>query len=303
MALLPFLGAGQTHKSRGPYQQTIAKGLAWLIKQQRPDGDLSGGCEQPMYAQGLATIVLCEAYGMTRDEHVGIAARQAVGYIERAQNESTGGWRYQPGDAGDTSVFGWQIMALKSAQLAGLPVNSIVFDNAQRWLHSVAKGEHLGLYSYQPYQQVTPTMTAVGMLCRQYMGLDPKDPGMLEGKRSLMENLPDNTLGRNTYYWYYATLVMHNFQDADWDVWNRKMRRALIETQVHGGCAEGSWDPEKPTPDTWGRNGGRLMTTSFSALILEVYYRHMPLFRTDSFLPEPAGVKGIAEHAEEKAGQ
>ena len=156
---------------------------------------------------------------------------------------------------GDTSVFGWQIMALKSAQLAGLPVNSIVFDNAQRWLHSVAKGEHLGLYSYQPYQEVPLTMTAVGMLCRQYMGIDPKDPGMLEGKRSLMENLPDNTLARNTYYWYYATLVMHNFQDADWDVWNRKMRRALIETQVHGGCAEGSWDPEKPTPDTLGPPG------------------------------------------------
>ena len=105
-----------------------------------------------MYAHGLATIALCEAYGMTHDEHVGIAARLAVAYIERAQNESTGGWRYQPGDAGDTSVFGWQIMALKSAQLAGLPVNSIVFDNAQRWLHSVAKGEHLGLYSYQPYR-------------------------------------------------------------------------------------------------------------------------------------------------------
>ena len=79
MALLPFLAAGQTHKSKGPYQQTIAKGLAWLIKQQRPDGDLSGGCEQPMYAHGLATIALCEAYGMTRDEHVGAAARQGRG--------------------------------------------------------------------------------------------------------------------------------------------------------------------------------------------------------------------------------
>jgi hypothetical protein len=93
---------------------------------------------------------------------------------------------------------------------------------------------------------------------------------------------------------------MHNFQDAAWDTWNRQMRRALIETQVHGGCAEGSWDPEKPTPDTWGRNGGRLTTTSFSTLMLEVYYRHMPLFRTDSLLPEP-GAKPIAGKAEEKA--
>jgi hypothetical protein len=303
MGLLPFLAAGQTHKSKGAYQQTVAKGLTWLIKQQRPDGDLAGGCPQPMYAHGLATIALCEAYGMSRDEHVGRAARQAVLFIQRAQNESTGGWRYLPGDAGDTSVFGWQIMALKSAQMAGLPVNSVAFDNGKRWLHSVARGEHLGLYSYQPYQQVTPTMTAVGMLCQQYMGIDPKDPGLLEGKQTLLENLPDNDVGRDTYYWYYATLAMHNFADTDWDTWNRKMRRALIETQVKEGCATGSWDPNQPMTDKWSPNGGRLMTTSFSALILEVYYRYLPLFKTDSLIPQPAGMgfsSGPAEKAEKK---
>jgi hypothetical protein len=302
MALLPFLAADETHRSKGPYQQTVAKGLNWLVKQQRANGDLSGGCDQPMYAHGLATIALCEAYGMTRDDRIGAAARLAVGYIERAQNEGTGGWRYVPGDSGDTSVFGWEIMALKSAQMAGLPVNSVVFDNAQRWLHSVAKGEHLGLYSYQPYQQVTPSMTAVGMLCRQYMGIDPKDPGLLEGKRSLLENLPDNKLARDTYYWYYATQAMHNFCDADWDVWNRKMRRALIETQVTQGCGTGSWDPEKPTIDHWGQNGGRLMTTSFSTLILEVYYRYLPLFRTDSLVPKPSGPPGLVGHADGHSG-
>ena len=46
---------------------------------------------------------------------------------------------------------------------------------------------------------------------------------------------------------------MHNFADADWDAWNRKMRRALIETQVKEGCATGSWDPEKPTRRHVGR--------------------------------------------------
>ena len=67
-------------------------------------------------------------------------------------------------------------MALKSGQLAGLPVNSLVFDNTQKWFHSVAKGEHLGLFAYQPYREVTPTMTAVGMLCTQYLGTDRNDP-------------------------------------------------------------------------------------------------------------------------------
>ncbi len=294
LALLPFLAAGQTHKSKGPYRDTVAKGLAWLIKQQRGDGDLSGGCGKPMYAHGLATIVLCEAYGMSRDEHVGAAARGAVAFIARAQNQATGGWRYPPDFSGDTSVFGWQIMALKSAVLAGLPVESLVFDNGQKWLRSVARGEHLGLYSYQPYQPVTPTMTAVGMLCRQYMGIDPKDAGLLEGKRALLENLPDAG-SRDTYYWYYATLVMHNFGDADWDLWNRKMRRTLIGTQVKEGCATGSWDPERPTVDKWGPDGGRLMTTSFSTLSLEVYYRYLPLFQNGSRPPGSSNPIGLTE--------
>ncbi len=186
---------------------------------------------------------------------------------------------------GDTSVTGWQIMALKSAQLAGLPVNSMVLDNAQKWLHSVAKGEHMGLFSYQPYREVTPTMTAVGMLCTQYLGIDRNAPSMLEGKQYLLANLPDDKMMRNTYYWYYATLTMHNFSGPQWDSWNRKMRRILIESQDKEGCAMGSWDPQEPTLDIWGEQGGRLMTTSFNALTLEVYYRYLPIFRTDSTLP------------------
>ena len=177
MALLPFFAAGQTHKTKSIYQQTISKGLAWLIQQQTPEGNLAPNSAQPMYAHGLATLALCEAYGMSRDAHVGAAARKAVAFIERAQHPAMGGWRYYPGVDSDTSVTGWQVMALKSAQLAGLAVNSYVFDNTQKWLHSVAKGEHLGLYSYQPYREVSLTMTAVGMLCTQYLGVDKKCAG------------------------------------------------------------------------------------------------------------------------------
>jgi hypothetical protein len=287
MALLPFLAAGQTHKSKGPYQQTISKGLAWLIKEQTADGSLAPNSEQPMYAQGLATLALCEAYGMTHDEHVGAAARKAVAFIIRAQNPSTGGWRYFPGQPGDTSVTGWQVMALKSAQLAGIAVDSSVFDNAKKWFHAVAKGEHMGLYSYQPYDQVTPTRTAIGMLCTQYFGIDPKAPAMLEGKTYLLENLPDDQIRRDSYYWYYATLAMHNFGGPEWDVWHRKMRGVLIHSQEKQGCATGSWDPLEPTFDIWGEKGGRLMTTAFNALTLEVYYRYLPIFQTDSLLPNP----------------
>ena len=71
---------------------------------------------------------------------------------------------------------------------------------------------------------------------------------------------------------------MHNFSGPQWDVWNRKMRQLLINTQAKDSCAAGSWDPDKPTKDAWGAQGGRLMVTSLSALTLEVYYRYAPLW-------------------------
>ncbi len=287
LALLPFLGAGQTHQTRNsPFKREITKGLAWLIKQQAPDGNLAQmgrgserGEPKPMYTHALATIVLCEAYGMTRDPKIGGPASRAVRFIELAQNESTGGWRYFPKDPGDTSVVGWQVMALKSAQMAGLGVNSISLESPRRWLNSVAVGRRQGLFCYMPYQRESPSMTAVGQLCLQYMGSAPDDAALLEGKEYLMTNLPDGNLQRDIYYWYYATLVLHNYLDQDWDKWNRAMRRTLVNTQVGEGCGTGSWDPDQPTLDRWGSPGGRLYMTSLSVLTLEVYYRYMPLFR------------------------
>ncbi len=120
MALLSFLGAGQTHKLTGPYKTHVSRGLNWLIKRQALDGDLSADCpEQRMYVHGLATLALCEAYGMSQDPVIGEAASKAIRFIEKAQNETTGGWRYQPGDPGDTSVTGWQVMALKRRRWRG----------------------------------------------------------------------------------------------------------------------------------------------------------------------------------------
>jgi hypothetical protein len=219
---------------------------------------------------------------------------KAVRFIEQAQNQTTGGWRYYPGDTGDTSAVGWQVMALKSAQMAHLPVNTMVLENARRYLKTCAKGEHGGLFAYLPFQDPAPPTSAIGLLCMQYMGMGRDDPAMLEGVQYLLANLPGTSPeGRNTYYFYYATLVMHNFMDRNWDKWNRDMRRILVTTQEQTGCATGSWDPEKPTPDTWGGHGGRLMTTSLSALTLEVYYRYMPLF----------GVSSPGEHAAAGTGK
>ena len=279
MGLLPFLAAGQTHKSKGPYKEHIFKGIDWLIRHQQTDGNLAKGAAQMMYSHGLATIALCEAYGLTGDRQVGQSAQGAVNFILAAQNAADGGWRYNPKDPGDTSVVGWQLMALKSAHMAGLNVGGSAFSGTSKWLDSVAVKDGTQ-YAYQTGQDASDTMTAVGLLCRQYLGAKHDNPMLTGGTSYLMHHLPDGDFP-NVYYWYYTTQVMHNMSGYEWDTWNRKMRDLLVHTQIRNvdQCANGSWAPEK---DAWGRYGGRIMTTSLSCLTLEIYYRYLPLFKAEA---------------------
>jgi len=85
---------------------------------------------------------------------------------------------------------------------------------------------------------------------------------------------------RNIYYWYYATQLLHNMQNAAWKQWNNRLRDGLVSMQVRNkGCDYGSWDPLRPVPDRWGGEAGRLYTTAMSILTLEVYYRYLPLYK------------------------
>lgn len=275
LGVLPFLGAGQTHSDRGPYRRTIAGAVYAIMNAQKNDGDLRGPGGS-MYVHALCTLALCEAYGMSGDRVVGTCAQRAIHFIERSQDPVGGGWRYQPGEAGDLSVVGWQIMALKSAVMANLTVSSTVVERANQFVRSVAVGAHGGQFAYQPGADPTPTMTAVGVLCTQYLGAGRDDPRLAEGAQYLLANPPVASV-HGCYYWYYATLAMHNMPGPDWDIWNRRVRRAMLDSQVRYGCAAGSWSPQGHSHcDT----AGRLMVTSLNTLTLEVYYRYLPLYRS-----------------------
>jgi len=282
LGLLPFLAAGHTHQSRSIYSQNVQRGLYWLMSHQKPDGDCTAGARgQKMYTHGLCAMALCETAAMVpTDQAVKGAAQKAINFILAAQNPGTGGWRYQPGDSGDTSVVGWQLCALKVAEAAQLKISPKGFDGAKKWLDSCAHGNNKELFSYTPESGATPTMSAVGLLCSQY--LTTAKPGAAKtqaGLDYLMKNSPDATKNkRNAYYLYYATQVMHNVPGPQWDDWNQQMRRNLVESQEKNGCAAGSWSPDKPTKDQWGMAGGRLMVTSLSCLTLEVHYRYPRLF-------------------------
>jgi len=298
LALLPLLGAGLTHTEPSRYQDTIKRGLAWLLKNQQASGELfiGGGALTRMYSHAIATMALCEAYGVSKDKRLRDPAQHAINFIVNSQNRIDGGWRYEPGAEGDTSVFGWQIFALRSARLAGLSVPKGTLQRCRVYLDLAASDDFKTSYSYRPGRGATPVMTAEALLSRQIMGWQRDFPPMLKGAAFIAAHLEESK-ERNIYYWYYATQLLHNLQGKDWERWNKRVREGLIKMQVDGtGCDKGSWDPFNPQPDVWGRSAGRLYVTSLSLLTLEVYYRYLPLYRardakfegTDDELGQPA---------------
>ncbi len=275
LALLPFLGAGQTHKA-GQYKKEVKGGLYFLVNQMKvsPQGGSlvdSGN----MYSHGIGAIVLCEAYAMTHDKGLYTPAQQAINFICYAQDPVGGGWRYQPRQKGDTSVVGWQIMALKSGHMAYLRIPPITIKKAFNFLDSVQANGGAN-YGYTD-PGLGPATSAIGLLCRMYLGWKHETPALEKGVKWLSAQGPSKS---NMYYNYYTTQVMRHWEGEEWKKWNAVMRDMLVKSQATKGHEMGSWCVEGADHST--KMGGRLYCTAMATMILEVYYRHLPIYRKQS---------------------
>jgi hypothetical protein len=121
--------------------------------------------------------------------------------------------------------------------------------------------------------------TAVGLLCRMYLGWKMDHPAIQRGAEFIDGVGPSKG---NMYFNYYATQVMRQFggdevgqPHAMWEKWNKEMRDSLVNTQDKNGHQEGSWLMKG---DHGSASGGRVYCTSMATMILEVYYRHMPIY-------------------------
>jgi len=298
LGLLAFLGAGHTERA-GKFRNNVKAATQWLMSIQRPDGcvfkkgtnKVAHGSATIGYHHPIGGLALAEAYGMARNPKVGEAAQRAVDYSIGVHQVQYGGWRYSPKQAADTSVTGWFVMQLKSAKVAGLKVEGKGFQGAVTFLDKVttkpgevAGDQYGGRVRYQPGTEPRPNITAVGMVCRLFMGFKNNDPMLIGGAEYLLEALPKWTKNPKPkisthrempfYYWYYGTLSMFQVGGKYWKVWNNSLRDMLIQHQRRGGDEDGSWDP-LTDGDT---SGGRVYTTALGALCLEVYYRYLPMY-------------------------
>lgn len=274
LATLAFLAKGHTHLE-GKHRENVQRALEYLVNHQAASGSLAGeaGTFAKMYCHAMALLAISEAYAMTGDERIRPFLDRALAYTITAQHPTLGGWRYHPGDQGDMSQFGWQVMALHSATLAGIEIPQNTRQLMERFLRDSSSGAHRGLASYRPGEQVSPTMTAEGLLCRALMQTENRGAQLSEATTYLLKHLPDQG-DADLYYFYYGTLAMYQMQGDAWKKWQGPLHERILSRQRTSGDMAGSWDPDT----RWGNYGGRVYSTALATLSLEVYFRYLPIY-------------------------
>ena len=272
LVILCYFAYGTDRYPESKNGQALAKGLAWLVKQVDKNGDMRDGGR--MYDQAIGTLALGEAAGITRLEDVYQPLERAVAFLCQMQNPKSGGWRYNPlyensSEKGDLSVSGFAIMAIRSAEMAGLRVPAKNLGSAREFLDIYSMGKHKGIYGYHKTVPKT-SMIPVGMFCQQLYGIALDDERQIESAKFLATRMPA-AAQKNYYYWYYGTLSMHHHGGKPWQEWNAKMKPIFLKKQQ----SNGTWKPE----GTHRKSEGTTITTAYATLSLAVYYRYLPLYK------------------------
>jgi hypothetical protein len=286
LAILCFLGHGELPDSP-EFGPTVKKGLDWLLaKGTEFQGNMSlrRGKEfgQPgVYEHAIATYAICEYYTMTKDERFAELVKQSITHIVEGQAPD-GGWQYNytKGPNSDTSVSGWQIQALKAAHLTGLGIAGVdeALDKSMLNLKRVQSED--GSFGYR----ATPgkySLTGVGVLCTYFWKQD-KDRSVRDGVEYMIRMTADKFPVKykdetaSLYAWYYNTQAALMFGGSAWTKWNHWFQDEIADAQ----SPDGSW-PVTGSKDGHGENDanikGQTYRTTLCILMLEVFYRYMPI--------------------------
>jgi len=268
LALLAFFGAGHDHFS-GRYQFVIQDGLEFLVRIQQREGafsELDGGgqCEiTSFYSHGIATLALCEAYGMTGDAELRAPTQLALDHLSARLEDELRADHGHSVRQNDWSVVGWQLATLRSGRLAGLTVDA---DALARISASLA--------ALQINADPSDAMqTAVVLAVELHLGSAPADAPRRSAAEQLLAHPREDDPHRDTYYWYYGSQAMYYLGGDQWQAWSRELFPRLIESQVAAGPAVGSWEPPAAADTARPDVATRLYVTAMNLLSLETQQR------------------------------
>ncbi len=198
LSVLAFAAANNSHQ-HGPYKENVARAVKYLRSIQDEKTGRFGSADRQlnyymMYNHGIVTFALAELCAMTRDPAIIPCIEKAVEFIVNTQQFS-GAWDYTDAKTGryDTSVTGWQVLALKSAQAAGVEIPPFTLYMAARFLDSVTLGTGEVIYSnkFPAPGRRGQGMVAVGLASSIFLGF-PSDGDVARRQSAiLLRHLPD----------------------------------------------------------------------------------------------------------------
>jgi hypothetical protein len=231
-----------------------------------------------MYAHGMATLALVELYGQDPDPKLEEAARKAVNLILRAQGP-LGGWNYAPTAVdGDLSVSVMQIVAMRAARNAYIPVPDLAIKKAVAYLKHKANPNGPG-YGYAGPGPGTPQTSAAGCLSMQLLG-HPEDPQIEKTLDWLAATTKADWAGGGAtyfyYYHYYAIQAFYQHGGKNWNEWHPPIRELLLSKRNK----DGSWDVPPGTSEVaYSPADNKTYSTALACLVLNIYQHFLPAYQ------------------------
>ena len=279
LSLLAFLSAGHT-PDLGRYGLVVRAATDYVLAQQNAEGYFGSG-DRGMYTHAIATLALCQAYGVQdipdRRLRIHTALRKAVDLILSAQSAPksdpafVGGWRYEPKSPdSDLSLSGWNTLALRAAQDAGLHVPADAADRAVEFVLRCYNANDKA-FAYQPGQGVQPGDSGIGVLCLYLLDASEKHHEQIHAAVAYLAAHPIDEAAAFPYYGtYYITQA--GFQHGG-DAW-AKIARPGLERLIKLQDKDGGWPPSKS-----GQEPGRVYATAMAVQALAVPYRLLPVYQ------------------------
>ena len=275
LAALPFLAAGCLDSTSG-YKDAVEKGLNYLIQHGKTSEDFNGVryCEpgEPFYNHALAALALGEAAVRTGKSEYYKAAKGTLEYIADCQNPDSGVWDGALSGQCDNLInTAWSVEAMRTAYRTSYDSAFVATKKIRLFLDSVQNASNEDSLAHD---SIT-TEAAQELLLRMFLYRFDSIPDLERSVERLCKTGPTN----DSYYDYIVTQILFNYGGAAWKEWNAAMREKLINAQIQTGAEAGAWDfsNEGLSQDT-AFPSSPFIDTALSALTLEIYYRHKPLY-------------------------
>ena len=308
LGLLTFLAHGETTQSE-KYGETVSRALQFLLAKQNEKGEFCNTeATAGTYAQAMAVYAVSEAYGMMRIPDLKPAMEKGAQVLIDGQHQN-GGYNY--GFAGskfasenstpkrnenianrrDTSLGAWCCQAMKAAQTAGATNPGLVeaMEKAINDLKSASRPDD-GAFYYagdvgKPSGKKTHNTTAMAVLAMQLLG----HGGEKEAKNGMgflgdAHCKWDSPQEWPMYGWYYITQAKFHAGGTTWTKWNSEFAPQFIKNQTQNDdpAENGSWmspGARLPKGNEGREDYHRVYATTFAALTLQVYYRHLQTYK------------------------